>query len=74
VEPHSAIVTLRDTQTIAVRTDGDAALPFDAAVLPSAIYACVIGGRLATQRLDHLTITSGHNAALVRLDSKGTIR
>jgi hypothetical protein len=70
VETQGAIVTLRDKRAIAAFATGPAELPFDAALIPSALYACEISGRFAAGLPDHLTITAGGQEARVRLDGR----
>jgi hypothetical protein len=70
VEAEAATATMRDGRRIVALAPDDAPLPFDAALLPSAIYACEISGRFVARLPVKLTIRSGSQIARVRLDGE----
>jgi hypothetical protein len=63
VQTDSAVVSLRDRRTIVATLEQGNSTSFDAAIIPSAIYACEVAGALP----DHITIRVGERTASVRL-------
>jgi hypothetical protein len=68
LEPSRVVVTLRDRPAIAARAVDGGTLPFDPAIVASAIYAAAVSGHLADASLEQLTITAGGHIVRVRLD------
>jgi hypothetical protein len=71
VEESRVVVAVRgEMRVITATAPRAAALPFDPAVLASAVYASTVGGQFVDGLPAHLTVRAGGQAASVRLDSK----
>jgi hypothetical protein len=71
VDADRALVTLRDERTFAAAPADGGRLPFEGAILASAVYACAICRRDGADLPRRLELKAGGATAAVRLDHEG---